>query len=121
MNNNTNNSEIPSSFSSHANTDAVGVTYCNNSGNVGFHNTFDSESSKALADDKYISGISKSNILRHENSHYLSHRQHQNDHFLHHRSTSGPRLVEQFINGHEERRDDDDELMHKLNQRVIIL
>ena len=121
MNNNTNNSEIPSSFPSHANPEAVGVTYCNDSGSVGFHNSFDSEPHKALADDKYISGISKSNILRHENSHYLSHRQHQNDHFLHHRSASGPRLAEQFINGHKERRDDDNELMHKLNQRVIIL
>ena len=120
MNNNTNNSEV-SSLPSYTNADAVGVTFCNNSGNVGFHNAFHNESSKSCADDKYISEISKSNILRHENNHYLSHRQHPSDHYLHHRS-SGPRHdSEQFINSRKERREDGDELMHKLNQRGIIL
>lgn len=121
MNNNTNNGEISSSFPSYTNADAVGVTFCNSSGNVGFHSTFDDESSKSYSDDKYVSEISKSNILRHENNHYLSsHRQHLPDHYLHHRSTSGPRHGEQFINGLRERREDGDELIHKLNQRVII-
>ena len=132
MNNNTNNSDVLS-FPSHGKTDDVGVTFCNTSSTIGFHNAFDKESSSVYVNDKYISEISKSNILRHENNHYLLssssptqlRRQHlPPDHYLHQTSNSGPRYSEQFINGiaqKEERvvDEDDNDIVHNLNKRVI--
>ena len=123
MNNNTNNSEVLS-FTSHGKADAVGVTFCNTSSTIDFHNAFDKDSSNVYVNDKYISEISKSNILRHENNHYLSpRRQHHPDHYLHQPCNSGPRYSEQFINGRNKERvvNEEDELVHNLHQRVIIL
>ena len=132
MNNNTNNGEVLS-FTSHGNPDAVGVTFNNTSSSIDFHKAFDKESSANIyVNDKYISEISKSNISRHENNHYLSsssptqlRRQHlPPDHYLHQTSNSGPRYSEQFINNtiqHEERvvDKDDNDIVHNLNKRVI--
>ena len=134
MNNNTNNGEVLS-FTSHGNPDAVGVSFNNTSSSIDFHKAFDKESSTNIyVNDKYISEISKSNILRHENNHYLSsssptqhRRQHlPPDHYLHQTSNSGPRYSEQFINGiaqKEERvvDEDDNDIVHNLNKRVIML
>ena len=122
MNNNTNNGEVLS-FTSHGKPDAVGVTFNNTSSAIDFHKAYDKESSTNIyVNDKYISEISKSNISRHENNHYLSpRRQHQPDHYLHQPCNSGPRYSEQFINGGNKIVEEEDDLVHKLQQRVIIL
>ena len=102
----------------------MGVTYCNTSGNLGYHKTFDKDTSNSSVNNKYISEISKSNISRHENNHYLSsHRQHHPDYYLHQRS-SGPRYSEQFINGRKKERvvaNDEGKMPQTLKQRVILL
>ena len=51
MNNNTNNSDVLS-FPSHGKTDDVGVTFCNTSSTIGFHNAFDKVSSSVHVNDK---------------------------------------------------------------------
>ena len=133
MNNNTNNGEVLS-FTSHGKPDAVGVTFNNTSSTVDFHKAFDKDASTNIyVNDKYISEISKSNILRHENNHYLLssssptqlRRQHlPPDHYLHQTSNSGPRYSEQFINNRRQNEErvvdkDDNDIVHNLNKRVI--
>ena len=129
MNNNTNNSDVLS-FPSHGKTDDVGVTFCNTSSTIGFHNAFEKESSSVYVNDKYISEISKSNILGHDDNHYhseptTSHQLHQPDHYLHQPSnrSSGARYGEQFINGYNKNRrllvENDENMVHDLKKRVI--
>ena len=129
MNNNRNNSGVLS-FASHGKSDAVGVTFCNTSSTIGFHNALDKESSNVYVNDKYISEISKSNILRHENNHYLSQphssrQPHLPEYYLNHPSNnSGSRYGEPFINVHNNERvlgndTQDNEIGPNLTQKVI--